>query len=87
MLSYRDNRQNFNFRNTFAPFAQDQDLPFAEILSEADVARIFAEEKVSFGKLARSLWTPALTLWAFLWQGDRQVVIYPRIDLSPDAAK
>jgi hypothetical protein len=68
MLSYRDNRQNFNFRNTFAPFAQDQDLPFAEILSEADVARIFAEEKVSFGKLARSFWTPALTLWAFLWQ-------------------
>ncbi len=68
MSSYQDNQQNFNFRNTFAPFAQDQDLPLAEVLSEADVARIFAEEKVSFGKLARSLWTPALTLWAFLWQ-------------------
>src|SRR6266481_1531983 len=68
MSSYQDNQQNFNFRNTFAPFAQDQDLPLAEVLTEADVARIFAEEKVSFGKLARSLWTPALTLWAFLWQ-------------------
>jgi hypothetical protein len=68
MSSYRDTPQDFNFRNTFAPFAQDQDLPLAEVLTEADVARIFAEEKVSFGKLARSLWTPALTLWAFLWQ-------------------
>ena len=68
MSSYLDGRRNFNFRNTFAPFAQDKDLPFAEVLTEADVARIFAEEKVSFGKLARSFWTPALTLWAFLWQ-------------------
>jgi hypothetical protein len=68
MSSYLDPHQDFNFRNSFAPFAQDKNLPFAEILTEADVARIFAEEKVSFGKLARSLWTPALTLWAFLWQ-------------------
>jgi hypothetical protein len=66
MSSYRDPHQNFSFRNTFAPFAQDQDLPLAEVLTEADVERIFAEEKVSFGTLARSVWTPALTLWAFL---------------------
>jgi putative transposase len=68
MSSYPDNHQNFNFRNTFAPFAQDQDLPLAEVLTEADVAQIFAEENVSFGNLARSFWTPAITLWAFLWQ-------------------
>src|SRR5258707_4411601 len=68
MSSYLDHRQSFNFRNTFAPFAQDKDLPFAEVLTEADVARIFAEEEVSFGKLARSFWTPALTLWALLWR-------------------
>jgi len=68
MSSYLDNHQNFNFRNALAPFAQDQDLPLAEVLSEADVVRIFAEEKVSFGKLAHSFWTPAITLWAFLWQ-------------------
>src|ERR1019366_8628191 len=68
MSSYRDHHQNFNFRNALAPFAQDQDLPLAEVLSEADVVRIFAEEKVSFGKLAHSFWTPAITLWAFLWQ-------------------
>jgi hypothetical protein len=68
MSSYRDGPPDFDFRNTFAPFAQGEDLPFAEVLTEADVARIFAEEKVSFGTLARSFWTPALTLWAFLWQ-------------------
>lgn len=80
MSSYRDQPQDFNFRNTFAPFAQGPDLPLAAVLTEADVARIFAEETVSFGTSARSFWTPALTLWAFLWQvlgGDkscRQVV-------------
>ena len=42
------------FAIVLAPFAQDKDLPLAEVLSEADVAQIFAEEKVSFGKLARS---------------------------------
>jgi putative transposase len=68
MSSYREGRPDFDFRNTFAPFAQGKDLPFAEVLTEEDVARIFAEEKVSFGTLARSFWTPALTLWAFLWQ-------------------
>ena len=68
MSSYVENHQNFTFRNALAPFAQDPDLPLAEVLTEADVARIFAEEKVSFGKLAHSFWTPAITLWAFLWQ-------------------
>src|SRR5271155_4643519 len=68
MSSYLDNHQNFNFRNALAPFAQDEDLPLAEVLSEADVTRIFAEENVTFGKVRHSFWTPALTLWAFLWQ-------------------
>lgn len=68
MSSYQELPHEFSFRDALAPFAQDQDLPFAEVITEADVARIFAEEKVSFGKSAHSLWTPALTLWAFLWQ-------------------
>lgn len=68
MSSYLDNHHNFNFQNTFGPFAQGAELPLAEVLTEADVVRIFAEEKVSFGKVAHSFWTPALTLWAFLWQ-------------------
>ena len=50
MSSYLNNHQNFTFRNALAPFAQDQDLPLAEVLCEADVARIFAEEKVSLDR-------------------------------------
>jgi hypothetical protein len=68
MSSYVDGSQNFNFHNSFAPFAQGDDLPFADVLNEADVTRIFAEEKISFGGTARAFWTPALTLWAFVWQ-------------------
>ena len=68
MSSYSDNHHDFNFRNSFAPFAQGEDLPLAEVLTEADVTRIFAEEKISFGRVARSFWTPAITLWAFVWQ-------------------
>jgi hypothetical protein len=68
VLSYQNNHRGFSFQNTFAPFAQDADLPLADVLTEDDVARIVAEEEVSFGNLPRCFWTPALTLWAFLWQ-------------------
>jgi putative transposase len=68
MFSLPNTTPHFNFHNTFAPFAQDADLPFGDILTLADIQRIFAEEKVSFGETSRSFWTPALTTWAFLWQ-------------------
>jgi putative transposase len=68
MSSYAENHHDFNFRNAFAPFAQGEGLPLAQVLTEADVSQIFAEEEISFGKVARSFWTPALTLWAFVWQ-------------------
>ena len=68
MSSYPDDHHNFNFQNTFAPFAQDADLPLADVLTDAEVTRIFAEEQVFFGKMARAFWTPALTLWGLLWQ-------------------
>jgi putative transposase len=68
MASSTENRPEFNFQNALAPFAQAEDLPFAEVLTEADVRHIFAEEQVHFGQARHSFWTPALTLWAFLWQ-------------------
>ena len=68
MSSVSTTAANFNFQNTFAPFAQGEELPFDDVLSLADVERIFAEEKVSFGATSRSFWTPALTTWAFVWQ-------------------
>jgi putative transposase len=68
MFSLLNNTPDFNFHHTFAPFAQDADLPFGDILTIADVQEIFAEEEVSFGQTSRSFWTPALTTWAFIWQ-------------------
>ena len=43
-------------------------LPLPHILGPAQVEQRFAEYQVSFGQLASALWTPALTLWAFLFQ-------------------
>ena len=68
MSSLLNDTPDFNFQNAFAPFAQDAELPFGDILTVADVQRIFAEEEVSFGQTSRSFWTPELTTWAFLWQ-------------------
>jgi putative transposase len=68
MSTFRENHHDFNFQHVLAPFAQADELPFADTLTEADVAQVFAEEKVSFGKTRLAFWTPALTLWAFLGQ-------------------
>jgi putative transposase len=68
MLSYSPTPSSFTFQQTLAPFLQDEALPFADILTPADVARVFADEGVDFGRTARALWTPASTLWAFLAQ-------------------
>jgi putative transposase len=68
VLSYLKYHLNFNYRNSFAPFAQGQGLPFENVLTDDVVKRIIAEEKVAFGKTARTIWTAPITLWAFLWQ-------------------
>jgi putative transposase len=68
MPSLAENGPPFNFQNALAPFAQGADLPFADVLTEADVRQVFDDEHVQFGKVRHSFWTPALTLWAFLWQ-------------------
>jgi putative transposase len=68
MPSVAENRPEFNFQNALAPFAQGEDLPFADVLTADDVRQTFADEQVHFGQVRHSFWTPALTLWAFLWQ-------------------
>jgi putative transposase len=68
VLSYLKNHHHFNYRNSFAPFAQGVGLPFENVLTEDVVVRIIAEENVSFGKIARTIWTAPITLWALLWQ-------------------
>jgi len=43
-------------------------LPFADALSEERVEVAFAEEGVVFGQEEDEIYTPAITLWAFLSQ-------------------
>jgi hypothetical protein len=43
-------------------------LPFAEVLSAQDIVQAFAAEAVTFGGMAKAVFTPAVTLWAFLSQ-------------------
>jgi putative transposase len=56
------------FEHTFAPFLNDPGLPFANVLPAAEVEQAFVEAGVAFGSSRRSVFTPALTLWAFLSQ-------------------
>jgi putative transposase len=57
-----------DFRACLAPFLQAPGLPFAEVLSEQEVASAFAAEDVSFGDSDEAIYTPSITLWAFLSQ-------------------
>jgi putative transposase len=68
MLLYPCVHNCLSFEQALAPFHQDQGLPFATVLPAAEVQQAFAEEGVAFGASANSVFTPALTLWAFLSQ-------------------
>lgn len=68
MLSYESSPRCPHFERTLAPFLTEEGLPFAQVLSAADVAQAFADEGVTFGRLPHAVFTPALTLWAFLSQ-------------------
>jgi hypothetical protein len=94
MLSYPRDARSFQFAHTLAPFLQAEGLPLAEVLTAADIEQAFADEHVSFGQTSRSLWTPALTLWAFLGQvlgadpscrqAVAQVVVALALSVEPD---
>jgi len=60
--------RSVQFEQTFAPFLNDPGLPFAEVLPATAVEQAFAEAGIHFGSSRRSVFTPALTLWAFLSQ-------------------
>jgi putative transposase len=68
MPSYPSAPYCLPFEQALAPFLADQGLPFANVLPAATVERAFAEEGVRFGATPKSVFTPALTLWAFLSQ-------------------
>ena len=58
--------QSFSF--LVGAFLQADGLPFAEVLSEEEIAATFAEEQVSFAAQEDDIYTPAVTLWAWLSQ-------------------
>jgi hypothetical protein len=49
-------------------FAQDEGLPFASVLTEEDIARAAVAEHVGFGQRPGAVFTPVVTLWAFVGQ-------------------
>jgi putative transposase len=49
-------------------FLQHRGLPFAQALPEETIQQAFDDEGVSFGQGDGNVYTPALTLWAFLSQ-------------------
>ena len=56
------------FRLVQASLLQTPGLPFADTLTEEMIAAAFAEENVTFAQGDDAIYTPAVTLWAFLGQ-------------------
>lgn len=56
------------FRLVLASFLQHPGLPFADVITEESIDRAMAEERVSVGDDEETIFTPAITLWAFLSQ-------------------
>jgi Transposase DDE domain len=57
-----------SFQAALAPFLSDDGLPFADVLPAQQVQQACRDEGVDFGTSSRSVYTPAVTLWAFLSQ-------------------
>jgi putative transposase len=56
------------FRLILASFLQHGGLPFADVLPEQTIQQAFADAEADFARDGDAIYTPALTLWAFLSQ-------------------
>jgi len=56
------------FHEILRSFLQKPGLPFADVLPAERIQALFDEEGVSFGEGENDVYTPAITLWAFLSQ-------------------
>jgi putative transposase len=56
------------FQAALAPFLTDDGLPFASVLTAAQIEQACHDEGVHFGDSSRSIYNPAVTTWAFLSQ-------------------
>jgi DDE family transposase len=68
MSSYTSPRPCLSLEQALAPFLVADGLPFAHVLPVGDVAQAFADADITFGATANAIFTPAVTLWAFLSQ-------------------
>ena len=49
-------------------FLQAEGLPFRDVLTEEEIRRAFAAENACFAENQRDVYTPSLTLWAWMSQ-------------------
>lgn len=56
------------FRLVLSSFMKHDDLPFKDTLSEERIQQVFEEEEAVFAQGEDDVYTPAITLWAFLSQ-------------------
>ncbi len=69
MSLYRHSRElPRRFRLILASFLQRPDLPFTDVLSEQAIEKAFDDEDATFAEDEDVVFTPAVTLWAFLSQ-------------------
>jgi putative transposase len=68
MSSYPCTRPCLSFEQALAPFLVSEGLPFADVLPPALVENLLANGDVVFGETEKSVFTPAVTLWAWLSQ-------------------
>ena len=57
-----------SFRWILQAFLQADGLPFGDVLSEDDIQQAFEAEHACFAQDEGDIYTPAITLWAFLSQ-------------------
>ncbi len=69
-MSLYHNRSTLSrrFRLILASFLQKDGLPFADVLPEGQIEEAFAEGDADFAEDEECIYTPAITLWAFLSQ-------------------
>jgi Transposase DDE domain len=68
MLCYVPRGLGSRFHTLLRSFAHDTDHAFLDLLPEQRLAQIAAEEEVVFAQDPEDVYTPAVTLWAFLTQ-------------------
>src|SRR5687768_2201640 len=68
MLSIEPTGARPTFATLLASFASDDGLPFAAVLTQEQIEQACRAHGVAFADGDDDVWTPALTLWAFVGQ-------------------